>query len=109
MSCLKRGKHLIEVAPGLIEGQAAESIVAAEFDDDCIGVKSNDGRNAGDCVLGRSSAGASIDDSVVVTLRVELALQCIWEGLSLGQSITGRDAVAKAYQDVRRRSSKKAG
>ena len=67
------GKHLVEVAAGLIERQAAKAVVAAELDDDGFGVKAQKRWKAGDGVLGSGSAGALIDDLVVVALDVELA------------------------------------
>ena len=40
---LKRGEHRVEIAAGLFEGQAAQSVVAAEFDDDDGGMKKQHG------------------------------------------------------------------
>ncbi len=45
------GQHLVEVAAGLVGGQAAKAVVAAEFDDDDFGVQQQDGVEVGDCVL----------------------------------------------------------
>ena len=63
---LKRGEHLVEVAAGLVEGQAAQAVVAAELDDDDGGMQAQDGVQAGDGILGGGAAGALVDDLVVV-------------------------------------------
>ena len=42
----KRGEHRVEVAAGLVEGQAAQAVVAAEFDDDDGGMQQQE-RSAG--------------------------------------------------------------
>ncbi len=52
------GQHGIEIAAGLVERQAAEAIVAAEFDDDDGGMQEQDGVSSGDGILGGGAAGA---------------------------------------------------
>ena len=108
VGCFKGSENLVEIVACLIERQAAKPVVATEFDDDHIGMKAQDGRKTDDGVLGCGSAGTLIDDLVVVSLGVELALQSIWKGLAWSEAMTGRDAVAKADQDSRRGSQKKA-
>ena len=83
-------EHLVEVAAGLVEGQAAEAVVAAELDDDDLRMQAQDGRKAGDGVFGGGAAGALIDDLVVVALGVELALQGVREGLAVVQGRSRR-------------------
>jgi len=103
------GEDLAQVAAGLIEGQAAEAVVAAELDDDDIGVQAQEGWQAGDSVFRGGSAGAAVDDFVVVTLGVELTLEGVREGLAIFETVTGGNAVAVTDQDARRSGGKKAG
>ena len=42
MRRLKRGEDLIEVVTGLVERQAAQAVVAAEFDNDHAGMERED-------------------------------------------------------------------
>ena len=76
-------EDLIEIAAGLIERQAAETVVAAELDDYDLRMQAEMDVKAGDGVLGGGSAGALIDDLVVVALGVELPLQGVREGLAV--------------------------
>ena len=79
----ERGQDLIEVAAGLIERQAAQAVVAAEFYNDDFRMKAQDGEQAGDGIFGGGAAGALVDDLVVVALGVELPLQSVREGLAV--------------------------
>ncbi len=71
MSVRQRTDHLVEVGAGLPEGQAAQTVVAAELDDDDGRVQAEDEGQAGDCVLGGGSACALVDDLVMVAVIVE--------------------------------------
>ena len=84
----------------MIEGQAAETVVAAELDNDDFRMKAKDRGKAGDRVLGSGSTNALIQDLVVVALGVELALKGVGEGLARGEAVAGGDAVAEADKDV---------
>ena len=99
MGGLKSGEHLVEVAARLIGGQAAQAVIAAEFNDDNFGVQQQDGAEIGDGVLGGGAAGALVVDSVVVTERIEFLLQVIGIGLAGLKAIAGGDAVAEADQE----------
>jgi len=70
----ERGQHLVEVAAGLVGGQTAEAVVAAEFDDDDFGVQEQDGAKACNGVLGGGAAGTLIVHLVVVASAVEIPL-----------------------------------
>ncbi len=95
----ERGQHLVEIAAGLVEGQAAQAVVAAELDDDDFGMQEQDGAQTGDGVLGGGAAGALIDDLVVVAAAVEVPLQGVGIGLAGLEAVAGGDAVAVANQD----------
>jgi len=97
----KRSENLVKVVAGLIEGQAAQAVVTAKLDDDHLRMKAQDGGKDRDGVLGGGSAGASIDDLIVVSLGVELPLQGVGEGLATRKSMARGDAVAEADQNVR--------
>ena len=66
----KCGENLVEVATGLIGRQSAEAIVAAELDDDDIGVEQQNRMKIGDGVLGGGTAGTLIVHLVVVAAIV---------------------------------------
>ena len=68
---LKRCEDLIEVVAGLVERKAAQPVVAAELDDDNVGMKRENCGKAFDGVFGGSATGAAIEDGVVVALGVE--------------------------------------
>lgn len=101
VSGLKRGDYLVKIAAGLIERHAAQSVIAAELDDDDFRVKAQEKGKAGDGVLGGGAAGPLVDDFIVVSLGVKQALQGVGEGLAVLEAITGCDAVSEADQDVR--------
>ena len=65
-------QNRIKVAACLIEGQAAETVVAAEFDDDDGRVKGKYLGQALDGVFGGGTACSHFDDLVFVAVRVEL-------------------------------------
>src|SRR5271165_1065966 len=98
MSGLQSGEDLVQVAAGLLGGQTAQAVIAAEFNDDNFGVHSNDGTEIGDSVLGGCAAGALVVDLVMVAERVEFLLQIIGIGLAGLEAVAGGDAVAEANQ-----------
>src|ERR1035437_9626739 len=73
----ERSQHLIELAPCLLERQPAKPVIAAKFNNDGPRMNAQYRRKAGDSVFGCSSAGALIDDLVVIALGVKLTLQCV--------------------------------
>ena len=89
----------VEIAPRLIERDAAKSVIAAELNDRRVGVKLEDGPQIGDGVFAGGAARALVVHGIGVAVQVEFALQRVRIGLSLRQSIAGGDAVAKANQD----------
>ena len=94
----ERCQHLIEIAAGLFQGQAAQAVVAAKFDDDHLGMKPNNRRKGSSSVFRGGSAGALIDDLIVVALGAETARERVRKGLALLQPIAGGNAVSKANQ-----------
>ena len=60
------GDDGVEVAARVGDGDAAEAVVAAEFDNDDGGVKAEDFIEAVDAVFGGVAADAGVDDFVVV-------------------------------------------
>jgi hypothetical protein len=80
-------------------GQAAEAVVAAEFDDHDFRVQEQDGAEAGDGVLGGGAAGALVDDFVVVAAGVEVAAAGSRDRMAGLEAVAGGDAVAEADQD----------
>lgn len=99
VSFFKRGEHLVEIVPGLVRGQSAETVVAAEFNDDDVGVHEHDGIHFGNSVFGGSAAGTLIVYLVVVIEIVEIALKHFGKGLSGVDAVAGGDAVSKADQE----------
>ena len=79
MRGFESGEDLFKITPSLIERKAAKTIVAAELDNDNFGMNAHDGGKSYNGVFGGGSAGALIDDLVVVALGVELALQGVGE------------------------------
>ena len=73
----------VEILPGGGDGQAAQTIIAAKGDDDNLWMESDDCRKTDDTILGRVPADACIDDAVVITLRIQVALQGVGIALTL--------------------------
>ena len=96
MGLLERGEDLVEIAAGLIERKAAQAVVAAELNDDDCGMHAQKGRQAGDGVLGGGSAGALIDDLIVIAAMDEDLLQGVRVGLAGIEAVAGGDAVSVA-------------
>ena len=63
---------LVEVSAGVCDGKAAETVVAAELDDDDGGLEGEDVIEAFDAVFGGVSADALVDDMVVIAAGVEV-------------------------------------
>ena len=99
MGLFQRSQDLIEIAACLVGRKAAEAVVAAEFNDDDVGVHGQDGIQIGNGVFGRGAAGSLIVDLVVVAEVVEIALQHVGKSLPWVETETGGDAVAEANQE----------
>ena len=103
------GQHLVEVAAGLAEGQAAQPVVAAELDDNDFGVQEQDGTQAGNGVFGGGAAGSLIVDCVAVTEAVEVLLQSVRKGLSGLEAVAGGNTVSIADEERPAGGQKRAG
>ena len=104
---LKRRQHLIEVAPGLVKGQAAQTVIAAKFNNCHRRMQADHSRDLGNRVLAGGAAGPHVLDFVVVSDLVEIPLQRGRVGLLAAQAIAGGDAVAKADQHGAIRASRR--
>ena len=92
-----------EVGLGLFEGQAAEAVVAAELDDDDLGMAGEDEVDAVEAVLGGVAADAGVDDVVVIAVGVEEALEVVGIGLADVGAVAGGERVAEADDVLRGR------
>lgn len=99
----ERGQHQSQVAPGLRKGQAAETVVAAELDDDDGRMQAKHVGQVGDGVFGGRAWRAHVPDQVAITVGVQDALQGVGEGLAVRQPVAGGDAVAIADKQRPRR------
>jgi hypothetical protein len=95
----------VEIVPRLLDGQSAQSVVAAEFDDDDIGMERDDRREVGDRIFRGCAAGAAVQNFIAITVLVELLLKKVGIGLPVRYTVTGRDTVAKTNQNRLRRSA----
>lgn len=93
------GDDVFEIAFCDRQRQAAEAVVAAEFDDDDGGVHGEDAGQAVDTVLAGVAADAGIDDAVMVAAGVEVVLERGGPGLAGFESVAGGDAVSVADDD----------
>lgn len=109
MRCLERGDDLVEIVPGLVEGQAAEAVVATELNDDDGGMKTEQIGQAGDGVLGGGSAGSLVKNAIGVAVAGEDALQIGRVCLGGIEAVAGGDAVTIADEDGLVRSRQRAG
>jgi len=92
------GENLVEVAAGLVEGQAAKTVVAAKLDDYDFRMKKQDGAQTGDGVLGGGAAGSPIQNLVLIAAAVEIALQSVGKRLAGLETVARGDAVAVTNQ-----------
>ena len=88
-----------KVALGDRQRQAAQAVVAAEFDYDDCGVHGEDAGQAVDAVFAGVAADAGVDDAVVVAASVEVVLERGGPGLAGFESVAGGDAVSVADDD----------
>lgn len=97
---LKPGEHLVEVAAGLLEGKSSKPVVAAKLHDHDFRVETQDSRKPSDSVFSSSSAGAMVDDLVVVAFGIEQVLQRVGKRLTRSEAATGGYAVAIANKNM---------
>ena len=91
-----------EVGLSLLDGQAAEAVVATELYDDDFGVAVDNELDAVEAVLGGVAGDAGVDDVVVVALGVEEALEMVWVGLADVGAEAGGERVAETDDEVLR-------
>jgi len=78
---------------------AAQTVIAAELDDDDLRMETENGRQAGDGVFGSGAAGALVFNLVAVAALIQLFLEKVGVRLVTLQAVSGGDAVAKTDQD----------
>ena len=88
-------QNLIEVAASLIRGEAAQAVVATEFDDDDFRMQQKDVVHAGDGIFCGGATGTLVVHLVAVAAAIEIALQCVGVGLPSLKTVTGGDAIAE--------------
>ncbi len=93
------GDDLVEVGAGIFDGQAAQAVVAAEFDYDNRRLEVENGIEPLNAIFGGVAADALVDDAVVVAASVEIRLKVVGIALAGVCSETGGEAVAEADQD----------
>lgn len=89
-------EHRVQVLPRLIQREAAQPVVSAEFDNDDGRVALNNRSHIGSGVLCCRSAGPPVVNVVFVAGLLQIALQCRGVGLVWLKSQPRRDAVAIA-------------
>jgi len=99
VGAFKRREHLVEIAAGLVEGQAAQTVVAAELDEHHLRMQSQNRMQARHGVLGGGAAGALVFHDVAVVVPVQIALQSVGERLPALEPVASGDTVAVAGQD----------
>ena len=82
----------------LVQGKAAQAVVATEFDDHHLGVEAQDCGQAGDGILRCGSAGSLVDDLIVIAAGIQLFLQEVRISLARLQAVARGNAISKAGQ-----------
>ncbi len=95
----QRGDDGIEVAARIRDGEAAEAVVAAEFDNDDSRVEAQHVLEPVDAVFAGIAADAGVDDFEVVAVAVEAGLQVVGIRMTGTDAIASGDAVAEAIDD----------
>ena len=88
-----------EVAPRVGDGNAAEAVVAAEFDDYDSGAQGEDVFQAVDAVFGGIAADSGVDDAVMVAAIVEVGLQVVRVAATGIDAVAGGNAVSETDDD----------
>ncbi len=91
-----------EIGLGLVDGEAAEAVVAAELYDYDLRVAVDDELDAVEAVLGGVAADAGVEDVVVVAVGVEEALEVVGVGLAEVGAEAGGERVAETDDEVLR-------
>ena len=87
---------LVEIGAGVFDAEAAETVVAAELDDDDCRLHGDDAVEAFDAILGGVAADALVDDPVFVALCVEIGLEVVGVAFAGVGAVAGGEAVAEA-------------
>ncbi len=66
----EHGEDLIEITARLVEREAAQTVVAAELDDDHVRMQSENRGEIGDSIFGGGAADAAVEHFVVVACCV---------------------------------------
>ena len=88
-----------EVGLGLLEGQTAKAVIAAELDDDDLRMSGDHASDAIEAVLGGVAGDAGVDDVVTKSLGVEEALEVVGVGLAVVGAIAGGEGVAETEEE----------
>lgn len=96
---LERGDDLVEAGAAVFDAKAAESVVTAEFDDDCGGMEGENAGKAGDAILGGVAGDAEVNDAVVQPAAVEIGLEEVRVGLAGIGAVAGGERVAEADEN----------
>ena len=86
MSFLQGREHLIEIGARLVDGQAAQAVVAAKLHDHNGRVQAQHIGQAGERIFGGCAARALVDHFVRVAARIEQLLQVFGIGLAIGKA-----------------------
>jgi hypothetical protein len=96
----ERREHVVEIAAGSVEGQAAQTVIAPELDDHYAGMQRKNAGKAGDSVGGGGSADAAIEHLVVIALGGEVACEKVGIRLAVLKAEPGGNAVTEADEDA---------
>ena len=89
----------VEITAGGVDGDTAEAVIAAEFDNGDGGVKAEEVFQAVHSVFAGIAADAGVDDPVMVSAGVEEGLKVCGIGVGWIDAMPGGDAVAEAIED----------
>lgn len=95
----QRADNGVQVTARIGDGDAAQPVIAAEFDNHNGRMQSKHVPEAIDAIFGRVAADSGVDDAVMVAAAVELGLQNGGISMPRIDSVSGRNAVAKAVDD----------
>lgn len=93
------GGDLLEVIAGAGDGDAAEAVIATEFEQDDFRGRAEGIAEAVEAALGGIAADAGVDDVVGIAALVEDFLQDVGVGLTDFEAKAGGDAIAEAEDD----------
>ena len=93
------GDDLVEICAGVFDAQAAETVVAAELNDDDRRLHGDDVVDALDAVFGGVAADALIDDAIVIAPGVEVGLEIVGITFAEFGAVACGEAVAETDDD----------